>query len=612
MGRILQGDVLEQLATLPDESVQCCVTSPPYWGLRDYGVEGQIGLEPTIEEYVAKMVEVFREVRQVLRKDGTLWLNMGDSYNSAGPSNHGKSDVVHRGTNDEDWSQPSKIIDTMLKPKDMCGIPWRVALALQADGWWLRSDIIWSKPNPMPGSQQDRPTSAHEYIFLFAKGEWKSRIVKFANLDGEYFHFLENFGLGMPVSSHSGSPYGINHSPLVEICVRLAATVFYGSQSEKNVSLPPFYSEEWKQGLDGTDSDFVRGLPVPHRPTIIAARFLRSDSTAKEFLSELNRLGITLTKGNNFLIGGVPTEFSHSPPIYRDGETAIAIHHTGKVCKVDFVNHTVETSYPSKGSYYYDAEAVRVPMSQVSLDRINQPTFYSQHGGGKDYGKGVNPNMSARKALENIARKGRRRTPAGWTVNHDESDLKGRYPQKKQDNTGNPTYTGFNDRYEPQLKANLRDVWTIATQPYPLAHFATFPERIPQLAIMAGTSAKGVCPECGAPWERVVEKELVPQQDVSGERGKRDAAGNKSMDHRQDGDLPRGSIAAETTGWSPTCDHVGEPIPATVLDPFGGRGTVGKVAIELGREWIIIELNPDYIPLIEESTKVTMALGLVE
>jgi DNA modification methylase len=135
--RILEGDCLDVLRTLPDASVHCCVTSPPYWGLRDYGHDGQIGLESTPEAYVARMVEVFREVRRVLRDDGTLWLNLGDSYKGG---------------------------------KQLGGIPWRVAFALQADGWWLRQDIIWHKPNPMPESVRDRCTKAHEYVFLLTKG----------------------------------------------------------------------------------------------------------------------------------------------------------------------------------------------------------------------------------------------------------------------------------------------------------------------------------------------------------------------------------------------------------------------------------------------------------
>lgn len=175
------GDALEVLRTLPNQYVQVCVTSPPYWGLRDYGVSGQMGLEPTPEEYVAKIVEVFREVKRVLRKDGTLWINLGDSYavgGSGGASN--KSTLKNDGrilTGARNYEQQlntksfTRKTPVGLKPKDLVGIPWRVAFALQADGWYLRSDIIWSKPNPMPESVKDRPTKAHEYIFLLSKGQ---------------------------------------------------------------------------------------------------------------------------------------------------------------------------------------------------------------------------------------------------------------------------------------------------------------------------------------------------------------------------------------------------------------------------------------------------------
>lgn len=164
---LLQGDALDLLKTLPDESVHCCVTSPPYWGLRDYGCEGQYGLEATPGEYIAKMVEVFGEVKRVLRKDGTLWLNLGDSYAKEGLSGMGDPTVGER--NLGGMKPIAKKIPHGLKSKDLVGIPWRVAFALQADGWYLRSDIIWSKPNPMPESVIDRPTKSHEYIFLLAK-----------------------------------------------------------------------------------------------------------------------------------------------------------------------------------------------------------------------------------------------------------------------------------------------------------------------------------------------------------------------------------------------------------------------------------------------------------
>jgi DNA modification methylase len=168
--RILEGDCLDVLRTLPDASVHCCVTSPPYWGLRDYGCEGQMGLEQTPEEYVDKMVEVFREVRRVLRDDGTCWVNLGDSYHGGGGGNYGDSKSTR--THKQHLTNVRNRVEIPgLKAKDLVGIPWRVAFALQADGWWLRQDIIWHKPNPMPESVRDRCTKAHEYVFLLTKSE---------------------------------------------------------------------------------------------------------------------------------------------------------------------------------------------------------------------------------------------------------------------------------------------------------------------------------------------------------------------------------------------------------------------------------------------------------
>ena len=229
--RILQGDCREMLRTLPDESVHCVVTSPPYWGLRDYGVAGQLGMEPTLGEHIDTMVDVFREVRRVLRKDGTLWLNYGDCY-ATSPNGRSAADTKAAGNDDrtfrdKPFSTVGAIYDPeggskgggvrgqnkgnangipkgrivaakrltagqerddvdvggwgarddglrwrgggFLKPKDLCGIPWRLAIALQDDGWWLRQDIIWSKPNPMPESISDRCTKSHEYLFLLTK-----------------------------------------------------------------------------------------------------------------------------------------------------------------------------------------------------------------------------------------------------------------------------------------------------------------------------------------------------------------------------------------------------------------------------------------------------------
>ena len=170
--QIIGGDVRQVLPSLPAACVQTVVTSPPYFGLRDYGVDGQIGLEPTPEAYVAQIVAVFREVRRVLKDDGTVWLNLGDSYASANPGSGGACKLPGAGRAMTEARYTSIRRDVSgFKPKDLLGIPWRVAFALQADGWYLRSDIIWHKPNPMPESVTDRPTKAHEYLFLLAKSE---------------------------------------------------------------------------------------------------------------------------------------------------------------------------------------------------------------------------------------------------------------------------------------------------------------------------------------------------------------------------------------------------------------------------------------------------------
>jgi site-specific DNA-methyltransferase (adenine-specific) len=162
------GDCIESMQAMPDQSVNCCVTSPPYYGLRDYGVEGQIGLEQTPEAFIARLVAVFREVRRVLHDDGTLWVNMGDSYATTSTYNAPRTSAGDFGRV-AGSRQPAAKIPNGLKAKDLLGIPWALAFALRADGWYLRQDIIWHKPNPMPESVRDRCTKAHEYIFLLSK-----------------------------------------------------------------------------------------------------------------------------------------------------------------------------------------------------------------------------------------------------------------------------------------------------------------------------------------------------------------------------------------------------------------------------------------------------------
>lgn len=167
--RLMIGDVREQLALLDADSVDCVVTSPPYWGLRDYGVEGQIGLEPTLAEHLAVMVQVFSLIKRVLKPTGTLWVNYGDCYATT-PNGRSAADTKSAGGDDRTFrDKPFSTIQGVLKPKDLCMVPNRFAIALQEAGWWVRSEIIWAKPNPMPESIRDRPATSHEKIFMLTK-----------------------------------------------------------------------------------------------------------------------------------------------------------------------------------------------------------------------------------------------------------------------------------------------------------------------------------------------------------------------------------------------------------------------------------------------------------
>jgi DNA modification methylase len=434
---ILQGDVLDKLKELPDKSVHCVITSPPYWGLRDYGtanweggdskcnhnpqkpdggeradrslplgrgglfketcgkcgavrIDQQIGLEKTPEEYVEKMVVVFREVKRVLRDDGTVWLNMGDCYNSGSGGYDDKYNGGFVGREDiKNKVLKSNKIDKTLKPKDLVGMPWRLAFALQADGWYLRSDIIWSKPNPMPESVTDRPTKSHEYIFLLTK----------------------------------------------------------------------------------------------------------------------------------------------------------------------------------KAQYFYDAGAIREAQDPSSLKRLER----GWNGDGfRDY-------------------------PGGGPQNH----------FKK--------YMGKTKEEIASLPGrNRRTVWEITTQPFPEAHFATFPEKLVEPCIKAGTSERGCCPVCGAPWERMIETTRYARNELPKDHpnyrpnqytGKNVNFGEMRND--------AGWTDRMEKGWQPTCKCGREDtIPCVVLDPFMGSGTTLKVARDLKRDGIGIELSAEYIKIAEKRLRLNEQLEI--
>ena len=242
---IVEGDAMLALQKLPSESVQCIITSPPYWGLRDYGIEGQIGLEEKLQQYINKLVAVFSEAKKVLKSDGIFWLNIGDGYTSG-----------NRGYRAPDKKNKARAMSVRpdtpegLKPKDLLGIPWRLALALQADGWYLRSDIIWNKPNAMPESVKDRPTRSHEYIFMFTKKE---------KYYYDYQAIKENGRNRRTVWNVNTMPFPEAHfatfpPALIEPCV-LASTV------EDNFVLDPFFGsgtvgvvcKKWKRNFVGIE-----------------------------------------------------------------------------------------------------------------------------------------------------------------------------------------------------------------------------------------------------------------------------------------------------------------------------------------------------------------------
>ena len=408
---IYVGDCRETLQRLPAQSVHCVVTSPPYFGLRDYGtgqwqggdpdcthktrrpatasngstlagskattghqqegyrdvcarcgavrVDRQIGLEASMEAYLETMVDVFREVWRVLRDDGTLWLDIGDSYSGSGKGPTGQNGV---GQHERRQGFDTDCRSASIPAKNLMLIPWRLILALQADGWIVRSVISWQKAAPMPESVTDRPTNAWEPIFLLTK-----------------------------------------------------------------------------------------------RPR-----------------------------------------------------------------------------------YFYDAEAVREPSSGV--------------------------------------------TGGGWSKSY--ADAQPTHGAMRLDRpVDNPAGRNMWNYWR-----DLDDAWLLSPEPFSESHFATFPTEIPRRAILAGTSAKGVCPRCGAPWRRVVDKRFVIQS------GLRDEGRTKGLDASNGwGDYPRGKNEVDTIGWQPACRcDAGEPVPATVLDPFGGAGTTALAANRNGRHAILCELNPTY------------------
>lgn len=485
LNKIYNVDALEGLKTLPDRSVNCCVTSPPYYGLRDYGVAGQMGLEDMPEEYVSKMVEVFEEVRRVIKDDGTLWINIGDSY-ARNPVKGVKFEGKQTKFKNQQFNEGNRgpKIPPGTKEKDLIGVPWMLAFALRSAGWYLRSDIIWAKPNCMPESVTDRPTRSHEYIFLLAKGQSKSRIIKFSDLSSEIVHF--------------GLDLGFNSSRLWsnEICIQLATTIFNFSQIEKNYSLPPFYSEIWQQRPCGGDSDFISSLPKEYIPTVWSARLLASNCTTKDFLHQINCFFIALPNCHYLLKSWCSSKIFNSPFVYSDTKTTIAIHNAGKVCEIDFFHGTIIQQSPSGCNYYYDYEAIKEP-ALYDVDGTGTATRRARQ---------KEDNKSIPEGIQNGIR------AAGFK---DAAKMNGKHLEKQRGHSRR--HNGFNDRWDKMTTEeqctgmrNKRDVWMISPAQFPEAHFATFPEDLIVPCIKAGCPEMGVVldPFMGAATTALVARKL--------------------------------------------------------------------------------------------------------
>jgi DNA modification methylase len=519
--RILIGDVLDGLRSLPDGSAQCCVTSPPYWGLRDYGVDGQIGLEPTPEAFVAKMVEVFREVRRVLREDGVCFLNIGDSYATGTTANRQQSPNPGVGANCPEAQNSVARIGTPagLKTKDLCGIPWRVVLALQADGWYWRSCIVWAKKSPMPESVTDRPTSSWEPIFLLAKGEryfYDSFAVRERDAEAvkSYNNLHENKrGIHEGVESEAGEPSQVEG---------VGRTVQAKRQRQGE---PRGVLKVQEDGGESGDMEIHSGGsgvcgPIP--------QVSEEEAGACPLLQQREGQGCNRPLSEDAQGRGILT--SRSSQASGTAET-------------DCVRPNCETVAGNTGSSEPCVRDVQESISFDSRSRSANQQGRVAHGGKHS---SVVPELQ----------------------------------QQEGQSVGR----------------NQRNVWHLGPEPYSEAHFATFPTEIPRRAILAGTSEKGACPDCGAPWKRITTREKLTRERPNdftkrdGEEGTGNSCANTVA-----------GVATTTLGWEPTC-KCGNPntVPCVVLDPFLGSGTTIAVARTLGRHGVGCELNPAYAELARE------------
>jgi site-specific DNA-methyltransferase (adenine-specific) len=561
---LYHGDALEVLKGLPDQSVHMCATSPPFYGLRDYGVEGQIGLEETPDAWVSNLVAVLREVRRVLRDDGTLWVEIGDSYTGPPRLRYGdQGKGLHRGDLEaHDELQKRTEIPSGMKPKDLLGQPWMLAFALRADGWYLRSEIIWAKPNPMPESVTDRPTKAHSTVFLLSK-------------QARYF-----FDADAIREKYAGNGQGLTggaYSPPGQTPHAKARATLDGSNGEA------------RRGPDGRRVTAVKGgenseqhrdgerWPNPsgaNARSVWTIEYESCDETGVDTTEWIGRFG-SCRKCGGLRVAGI-------------GSAAMT-----------------KTATDASGGQENDGHTAHPTNSSSAQSPTDSPSTISAKT--PDASDPITSNPSKSESTSSEATLPRPATLPRRDATTVTSSLQRTLIDALTDG-GNAVCvcgTGCEQDVQPS-------VWRIATEPTPFAHFATWARKLVARMILAGTSERGVCPECGAPWVR----ETKATYDAEG----RTTNGPRSTERRHEspGRDVRMVKSTETLGWSPSCDCFEEsvpavdgnpphaerplPVPATVLDPFAGSGTTLIVARSLGRRSVGIELNEEYCQLVEART----------
>lgn len=547
--QILHGDCLTVLRTMPSESINCCVTSPPYWGLRDYGVEGQLGLERTPEEYVSKMVEVFREVRRVLRDDGTLWLNLGDSYKSNPPCRVNPQSFQRDGSftgGSGEISHPLNCgnIDG-LKPKDLVGIPWTVAKAMRDP--YYSGKIKEEKDRAWMAAMMDGEGCICGFVHD-RKDDGRTRTGIHITITNSSVALLDEAYRIWPVSKKEHNHHGEGH---------------YGS-------LPTM---RWI--VHGTENKilFLREiypyLIAKKVQALLAYNLLVFQKNAKHY-------GQTSQK-----------EEINDKRKYLCG----LISNLNKQQTVDIPEWCVEPSSVLEPGWFLRQDIIWSkpnPMPESVTDRCTKAHEYI-----------FLMSKSQRYFYDAVAVKEASIDPESLRPEGRNPRNNDAFTQSNADSFA-ATRTGFSKLAGvcyPQR--NRRSVWTVSTAPFPGAHFATFPPKLIEPCILAGCPAQ-VCAECGAPWERIfsdrkggIEGDWHSSRKTDGFVNTK-PSGQKAWDSY---------IAPQTVGFQPSCKcNTLKTRPGVVLDPFGGSGTVGMVAENNGRNSILIELNPKYVDMAKRRT----------